>query len=78
MLRGLTGFVGFIAFLAGLGFLGWSYLSLNSFDLTQASAIQMSEVYTILIYRALLGIGALIVTLICVISYNAPPEPKEG
>lgn len=76
-MRDLAKALAALSFLGGAGMLFFAFSTLSSYSLTNASAIQMTQVYSEGMYRALLGIGLLVMALVCVVVVYSPQEPKD-
>lgn len=78
-------FVGVIAVLAGLYFLALAVSTPGQYNLAQATAPQMTQVYSEGIYRGVLAVGCFVFAAVCALSSrNMPmpnpdaPEPGKG
>lgn len=74
-MRALLNILGAIAMLIGIGYLLTAATFMSGVNLTSANAIQVTQVYTQASYNALMGIGALLVTVVFVIAGRPSAQP---
>lgn len=67
-MRTIVGIIGVLAVLAGLYFVVNAWLLPNTYRLTDASAIQMTQLYTMATYQAVLGIACFVFAGLCAVS----------
>ncbi len=83
-MRSLTSFMGFISVVAGLILLGYAILSMP-IETPSTLVVQATYAVTKASFFALLGIGALLLALVCVVSLgqrrpseNSAPRPESS
>lgn len=64
-MRTLAQFVGLIALLAGVAALGYALVLPYTINQNDLSAIQMTQVYTMGLYYAVIGVGAFVFAGVC-------------
>ena len=67
-MRVIIGLLGALALLVGIGFGLWSAATPALFPLADASAVQITQVYSIASYRALLSIASFLFVLIMLLA----------
>ncbi len=74
-MRIIINIVAGIALLIGIGYLFTAATFTTGMNLSSASAIQITQVYTQAGFNALMGIGALLVAVVLVIAGRPTPQP---